>query len=434
MLDSHINPNQPQPIKIFGTYPQKQPGLFMQRIPVFAGDISIDKLAAVAAIVKEHTPTTPLHFTTRQNIELHNVPETDLLVVHNKIKELGFATFGAGGDSLRNITMCPCCKYDSNAYDTTELALKVKEALNNSGLLTSMPRKFKLAFSGCKLSQSKPYLAEFGIMALTSQTVKVVGAGSLGAAPMPGVVLYEQLPAGEVPALALAGLRLFVDHADRENRRKARMRHIRQRMGDAEFIKLLNEYFDQAKKDIGTINIQMPKGKPDFVKRVVIQSIAGDVPAEDILLLCYALQNTDARLVINLNQGIEIYSKTPIRIPAELNKYTDLPIITACPGNTTCPNGIIDAPALAADLSQKLKGNKKFADKTIAISGCPNNCMHSCVSNIGLTGRVQNIDGQKTEAVQILTGGENASTPTLSVKREVVTTSDLYLWLLDNDI
>lgn len=397
----------------------------MQRIPIFAGVITIDQLKALAILARRYTPGTPLHITTRQNIEFHNVRESDQMLLHSEIASLGFDTFGAGGDSVRNITICPCCKYDEKAWDPQPLAESVKKVLDESGLLFDMPRKFKLAFSGCARPETKPYATDFAVMLTSPTQATIIGAGSLGPSPELGIILYQNFPVGQIPALALAALQLFVEIGDRENRRKARLRHIRQRLGDDIFRAKLAEYFDLALTRIGTRSIDIEPGSSDYNLINRFQPIAGDIEPQLLLLLCETAEKAGAILKINLRQGIDIYAKNIFELPQELQQYIGQPNIIACPGSTTCKNGIVNAPELARELAQKLRDNKIIAGKIIAISGCPNNCMHSCVADIGLVGRIKTIDGTKQEAYTLLIDGDNASTPKLAQKIDVLQTKNI---------
>ncbi len=425
MKYKNVDPQIPQATKLFGSYPQTQSEKYMQRIPIFGGKISVLQLRAIAQLAIQFTPDTPLHLTTRQNIEFHNVKESDQESLHVAIKDLGFSTFGAGGDSVRNTTVCPCCKYDMTAWDPQPLAKRVKSVLDNSGLLTDMPRKFKLTFSGCREPKNKPYITDIAVMVTDAETVRVVGAGSLGVSPEPGIVLYESLSASEVPALALAALRLFVEHGDRENRRKARLRHIRQRVGNEKFSEMLASYFEEAKKEIGVFSIVLSKGGSVLKKQATIQAVAGNICPSDLLGLCDAVESAEGEIQINLHQGIEVYAKDKISFPPSISSYIDLPVVIACPGNTTCKNGIVNTPAMARDITASLTGNIKYQDKVIAISGCPNNCMHSCVSNVGLTGRVKTIDGERHEAYTLLTGGDNGISQKQAEKIGVYTAAEI---------
>ena len=411
---------KPQPTKLFGTYPQTQEGLYMQRIPVFAGHITPEQLDALAQIATKFTNSTALHLTTRQDIELHNVPESDLQSVLEGIEAAGFSTYGAGGDNVRNITACPCCAFDPTALDAEPLAESLRVSLQDHPIRQDMPRKFKVSFAGCKQPQSRPYVNDLSFIATSATTVRVIGAGSLGAKPETGIVLYEQLATGDCLPLTLAAIELFKDHGDRENRRKARLRHIRQRMGDAAFRETLEGYFQRQKKARSWPEIELDRGKTGFQKVVSIQTIGGDIDPRHAQKLARVSHNADAHLRINFHHGIDIYASEPFDLPEELRPFVGLPKIVACPGNTTCTNGLTDCPALAAELSETLKGNETYRGKTIAIAGCPNNCVHNAIAHIGLTGRVKTIDGIRQEVYQLMLDGDNGITNKLAKPANII--------------
>ncbi|MHC4836527.1 MAG: hypothetical protein ACYTCN_11465 [Planctomycetota bacterium] len=57
----------------------------MQRVPVFAGLIGPGQLKELAQLAISYTNESPLHLTTRQDIELHNVPEASRQAVLDKL-------------------------------------------------------------------------------------------------------------------------------------------------------------------------------------------------------------------------------------------------------------------------------------------------------------------------------------------------------------
>lgn len=416
---------KPQPTKLFGTYPQTQGGLYMQRIPIFAGHITAGQLRELARIAIEFTNAMPLHLTTRQDIELHNVPQSHLQTVLDRIEAIGFSTYGAGGDNVRNITICPCCQFDSSAYDVMPLAELLRVHLQDHPIRQDMPRKFKVSFAGCKQSQSRPYINDLAFIATSATTVRVIGAGSLGVKPETGIVLYKELATENCLALTLAAIELFKDHGNRENRRKARLRHIRQHMGDVVFRETLDRYFLRQKDACSWPKIELPHGRAGFQKIATIQTIAGDINPRHAQKLSQSVQKANAHLCINFHHGIDVYAAEPFALPEELRSFSDLPAIVACPGNTTCTNGLTDCPGLASQLSETLKGNEKYRGKIIAISGCPNNCAHSAIANIGLAGRIKTIDGERQEVYQLVLDGDNGITDKLAEPVEVVTAKDL---------
>ncbi|MHC4294333.1 MAG: hypothetical protein ACYSTL_01975, partial [Planctomycetota bacterium] len=62
-----------------------------------------------------------------------------------------------------------------------------------------------------------------------------------------GIELLEWITPRDVLPMVLGAVRIFEAHGDRENRRKARFRHIRQCLGDKAFKTLLLGAFEVAK-------------------------------------------------------------------------------------------------------------------------------------------------------------------------------------------
>ena len=403
----------------------------MQRIPVFAGVITPKQLHEVAQLAIEFTDSSPLHLTTRQDIELHNVPESKRQTVLDGLEAIGFSTYGAGGDNIRNMTVCPCCEFDSAAYDVLPLAQHLKKALQENPIRENMPRKFKISFTGCNHPQTRPFVNDLSFLATSAAAVRVIGAGSLGARPETGIVLYEQLAVNDVIALTLAAIRLFKHHGDRENRRKARLRHIRQRLGNTEFLELLNDYFLKEKENRVSSQIELSNGQKDWSQVATIQTVSGNLDPQHALILAQAAIEANAHIRINFHHGLDIYAQSAFDLPEELKPFTNLPRIVACPGNSTCTNGLTDCPGLAAELSEALKDNANLKDKVIAISGCSNNCAHSAVANIGLVGRIKTIDGVRQEVYEVLLNGDNATTGKLAEPTEIVPAKDLAGYLTD---
>ena len=403
----------------------------MQRIPIFAGQLTSLQLQQLAKVAAEFTKSKPLHLTTRQDIELHNIPAEHLNTIQDKSYKIDLPTFGGGGDSVRNITVCPCCRFNPDAYDVEPLAEWVKGFLRGNELLNEMPRKFKLSFAGCRQPQSKPFVNDLSFIATNATSVRVIGAGSLGARPETGVILFENFPIEDVLPLMAAALKFFAEHGERQNRRKARFRHIRQRLGDAVFFEMLNDYLSKEKQSRVWPKLELDKGLADWNNHVTLQVINGDLSVQDALLLAQTATEQNAQIRINLTHGIDIFSKEPFMLPEELKPLTDLLCIVACPGSTTCTNGLTNCPQLAKTLAELLKGNEKLKGRTIALSGCPNNCAHSSVADIGLSGQLKTIDGIRQEVYQVLLNGGNGVTDKLAEPDRIITADELPEFLLD---
>ena len=108
--------------KLLGVYPQKQTGLFMQRIKVIGGRINWHQWRRIAELAAKYSRGFPLHITTRQDIELHNLDIDDISIIQEGLSKVALTTFGAGGDSIRNMTICTGCDFHRDSFDLFPIA------------------------------------------------------------------------------------------------------------------------------------------------------------------------------------------------------------------------------------------------------------------------------------------------------------------------
>jgi sulfite reductase beta subunit-like hemoprotein len=422
--------NQKQPMisygtkKLLGAYPQRQEGLFMQRIPLLGGRIEAAQLRHIARLARVYAGGAPLHITTRQDIELHNIAEAHAATVQANLAMIGISTYGAGGDSVRNITVCPCCAFDPSAVDVMPLAQQVRDAILAAADKLDLPRKFKISFSGCKGGGARLYLQDLGFVALTPESIRVVGAGSLGPRPQTGIVLVESIAPDDVMPLIWAALEVFAEHGDRDNRRTARLRHIRQRVGDAVFKTMLEDAFHKQKALAVRPPVRLRNGQGGFEKRFTLQTLGGKLTCAQAMLLADMAENESVYLRINLWHGIDLYSRSPFDLPEELRLLTGRPRIIACPGSSTCKNGLTDCRAAAEAMAEVLSRTGKM-NLTVGISGCANHCALSAVCDVGLAGRQRTIDGVRQEAYDIYLSGGNGADERLAERKETVAATEL---------
>ena len=61
-------PDDADQARLLGLYPQRQEGLWMQRLKILGGVLDARQWRTVADVVRLETPDTPLHLTTRQEL------------------------------------------------------------------------------------------------------------------------------------------------------------------------------------------------------------------------------------------------------------------------------------------------------------------------------------------------------------------------------
>jgi len=410
--------------KLLGAYPQRQEGYCMQRIPLLGGRIAPFQLRHIAKIAVIYGQGTPLHITTRQDIELHNILAANLPTLQAQLAEIGISTYGAGGDSVRNILVSPDDVFEPNAVDVFPLAEQVAAAISSVSIEPSLPRKFKISFSGGGSEHARPYVQDLAFMAQSPTSIRVVGAGSLGTRPQTGIELYESIAPCEVLPLVFAALELFAQHGDRQNRRTARLRHIRQRLGDEPFKHLLEEGFRRQKAAAPQFPLRLSYGAADIQKRYTLQTLGGKLTCQQAMALADTAEQYEVHLCLNLWHGIHLYSRRPFELPDILQPLTGLPRIVACPGKSTCTHGLVDTRAAAQAVAGTLaKTGRRHL--TVGISGCANNCALSAICDVGLIGRKKTVDGVQQDAYDIYEGGGNGGDARLSVRHKTLLASEL---------
>ncbi|MFC1738727.1 hypothetical protein ACFL1G_06735 [Planctomycetota bacterium] len=410
--------------KLLGVYPQKQNGLFMQRIKIFAGRINWLQWRKIAQLSHLYSSGFPIHLTTRQDIELHNITAENITAVQQGLASVALYTFGACGDSIRNITVCPCCDFQEDGFDLFSLAQFVRSNLEMEETIFNLPRKFKISFSGCRKACARPFINDLGFVMQENGKFTVIGAGSLGSRPSLGIQLYENLAVKDILVLCIAALQLFEKLGDRDNRRLARFRHIRERLGEKEFKRKLQKQFEEVNDSSAWPVIIVPKGSNDKELLHRFQLPGGNIEPKNALELADVAQKAGATLRLNLEHGLEIYGTESLKLPDKLLEFTKNPTIIACPGSETCPRGLVNCWKHGEKIRQSLTG-KLPSDIRINITGCPNNCAHSAISDIGLVGQIRNQDGKRVEFFRLFIEGGNGRNDKLASACDVIAAEDI---------
>src|SRR6187200_3456014 len=134
-----------------GTYGQRQTDdAQMIRVKIPQGVLTGDQLHAIAEVAESYSRGFG-HITTRQNIQLHFVKLHDAEPSMRRLHEAGLTTREACGNSVRNITGCPYAGVSPDEiFDTTPYAQALTRYFLRHRAASSLPRKFKIGFEGCK--------------------------------------------------------------------------------------------------------------------------------------------------------------------------------------------------------------------------------------------------------------------------------------------
>src|SRR5688572_25400706 len=217
-----------------GTYGQRQDNVQMLRIKVPQGIVASSQMRALAGVAARHSRGF-CHVTTRQNIQYHFV---QLSVVERVMRDLaaeGLTTREACGNSVRNITGCQYAgTSDSEIFDPTPYAEAMTRYFLRHPLSGVLPRKFKIAFEGCREDHAYASINDIGWRARIADGKKgfrVTIAGGTSIMPVTGYVLYEFLPVEEMLEVAEAVVRVFHRFGDYQHPQRNRLKFTVKTLG-----------------------------------------------------------------------------------------------------------------------------------------------------------------------------------------------------------
>ncbi|MFH1789095.1 MAG: nitrite/sulfite reductase, partial [Candidatus Altiarchaeota archaeon] len=236
----------------WGVYSQRKNKGNMTRVRFPAGVASGKQLKGIAEAAKRFS-NGMLHVTDRQDIQIHNVPLEDTGDLIEFLLEYELSPRGGGGNTVRNITACPragICKEE--AFDVRGHAIQLTELMLPEPESYTLPRKYKISFSGCGRDCAHATVNDVGFIAKTKAGKKgftVYVGGGLGSSSRVGRLFEEFLPESDVPYIAEAVKRVFHDHGNRKDKHHARLRFFIEDKGLSEFKRLYIAELDKLRRE-----------------------------------------------------------------------------------------------------------------------------------------------------------------------------------------
>jgi sulfite reductase beta subunit-like hemoprotein len=459
-----ITAEQFRPFRLkHGTYGQRQPGFQMLRVKVAAGVLKPDQLRVLANLADEYS-TGRGHLTTRENVQFHFVKLEKVAAAMRLLADAGLTTREACGNTVRNVTACPVAGVcPGEAFDVTPYALGVSRYLLRHPDFHDLPRKFKIAFSGCE-NDGDCAVAGIHDVGLIAQVrgangtarrgFKVLVGGGLGSLPTESAVLADFLPEEELLPTIEAVLRVFTETGNRKNKLLARLKYVLRAKGIEEFRRLVAEKRKVSTAPAEKFVLPSPiqpalvtiapapfstsaavlRPDPEYDRwtesnlmsqrqagygAIWIKLPAGAFYSNQMRGLADVLEKNElAGVRIAVNQDLVIPWVPFDRVRAIYNDLHELDLampgartisdVTGCPGATTCNLGITRSLTLAEVLSRELNGytDPEIQKLRIKISGCPNSCGHHHIADIGFYGNVRKISEQQAPYYQLLLGGK----------------------------
>ena len=380
-----------------GVYGQRQAGVQMVRIKLPFGKITFKQILKIADISDEYASSN-LHFTTRQDIQIHYVSLDRTPELWAKLEQDDITLREACGNTVRNVTASPTAGIDpTEPFDVSPYAQAFFEYFLRNPICQEMGRKIKIAFSSSDADTAFSFIHDLGFIPKIKlengkevRGFKVVLGGGLGAQPSLAHIVHEFLHEDLIIPFSESVLRVFDRNGERNNRNKARLKFLVNKLGIDELMRLVVEEQTANKAKTFKINretvaqpkasnavfqtLEIPKEKQlafDLWKAtnvfeqkqkgfygVYVKVQTGDMPTQQARKFITAIQDLVAdEIRITINQGLLLKFVKPEALPNlflaldELNLanagFDSLADVTTCPGTDTCNLGISNSMELS---------------------------------------------------------------------------------------
>jgi ferredoxin-nitrite reductase len=190
------------------------------------------------------------HVTTRANLQVREIEAKNAVAMVEGLQDLGLCSRGSGADNIRNVTGSPTAGIDrQELIDTRPYAREWHFHILNERALYGLPRKFNVGFDGGGLIPVLEDTNDIGFQAVEVKDGSGIAPGVWFALMLGGITGHRDFAraTGVVVApkdatkVADAIVRVFIDHGDRTDRNKARLKYVIDRMGVDQVLSLVEE-------------------------------------------------------------------------------------------------------------------------------------------------------------------------------------------------
>jgi sulfite reductase (ferredoxin) len=425
--------------------------MFMVRCKIPGGRVTADQYLALDHLAGTCASGT-LRITTRQGIQLHGVLKHNLKQTIAGINECLLTTLGACGDVERNV-VAPPAPYVTPVYQELQRVARLiadrfaprggayHEIWLNGKVLPNtppydpedpepiygkvyLPRKFKTGLALPEDNITDVYAQDLGLLAVVEHGrvagFNVLLGGGMGMThgnantfPMCAkAVCY--VATNRILEVAEGVLKLFRDHGNRADRKRARLKYVVHDWGVERVRKVLQTYVTfplELPRDVLVTDSPLhlgwhAQGDGKFFYGISVEN--GRIKDDGCFRLGTALRQLVAQLRPEIRlttaqdillcdlpesaRGVieRVLTDHGVRLPGRISLLRQHSM--ACPAIPTCGLAISEAeralPGIIDDLEEELERLGLEEERiTVRMTGCPNGCARPYQSDIGIVGR-----------------------------------------------
>jgi ferredoxin-nitrite reductase len=380
------------------------------------------------------------HVTTRANLQVREIEAKNAVAMVEAVQALGLCSRGSGADNIRNVTGSPTAGIDpQELIDTRPYAREWHFHILNERALYGLPRKFNVGFDGGGIIPVLEDTNDIGFQAVEVKDGCGVAPGVWFRLMIAGITGHRDfaretgvvVKPADATKVADAIVRVFIDHGDRTDRTKARLKYVIDRLGLDKVLALVEEKlgrkldrvagdalaprppFDrtahigvhsQKQPERNWIGVVLPVGKMTADQMRGLARVARDLGDGDIRLTVW--QNLIISCVHSENVKVAQAGIAALGLSTSTNSIRAG--LVACTGNVGCKFAASDTKRHAEEIARWCESRVALdGPVNIHLTGCHHSCAQHYIGDIGLLAcKVQTSgDGDTVEGYHIHVGG-----------------------------
>ena len=410
---------------------------FMCRLRIHGGMSSSTQFRGIARLA-ENFGGGYADVTTRANLQIRQIKPADTVNVLEGLCDLGIIARGSGADNIRNITASPTAGIDrQELIDTRPLARAMHYHILNHREMYGLPRKFNIAFDGGGTISALEDTNDIGFTAVQIAEGKAIPAGVYFRLALGGITGHKDfardtgilLSEDECVAVASSIVRVFIDHGDRTDRKKARLKYVLDKHGFDWFIEQTEKHLGRKLRRFALADCEprpkvMPHGHVGFhvQKQTGLYYVGVVLPVGRMTggqlrqLADIADRHGSGSIRLTVWQNLLISDIPAANIQAVKEELEAIGLhwsassvrgaLVACTGSAGCKFANANTKKHGLEITDYLDARLTFdAPVNVHLTGCHHSCAQHYIGDIGMLGTKVEVGEDMVEGYHVFLGG-----------------------------
>jgi ferredoxin-nitrite reductase len=412
---------------------------YMCRLRIPNGIVTHWQMAGLADLADKYAHGYS-HVTTRANLQMREIEPKDAVIMVESLMDLGLGSRGTGADNIRNVTGTPTAGIDpQELLDTRPYARSWHHHILNERALYGLPRKFNVGFDGAGRIPVLEDTNDIGFQAVELKEGFGAEAGIYFRLALGGITGHRDfakdtgviVKPDEATQVADSIVRVYIEHGDRTDRNKARLKYVLDAWGLEKFIAHVEEKLGrpllkvsaeallprpiynrsahigvhpQRQPGLNWIGVVLPVAKITSAQMRGLAKIAGDLGDGDLRLTVW--QNL---LISGVADDEVALAKAAVEALGLSTEATSIRAgLVACTGATGCRFAAAHTKEQAEEIAQWCEARVELdGPVNIHLTGCHHSCAQHYIGDIGMIACKVDVgeDADPVEGYHILIGG-----------------------------